>query len=66
MAFFIIENADNYSLVHSLFWHDYGTVEDFVSAEEEYYSYTSCKTGRWIVLIKKLILLHNRTAATST
>ena len=55
MAFFIIENADNYSLVHSLFWHDYGTVEDFVSAEEEYYSYskTSCKTGRWIVLIQK-------------
>ena len=58
MAFFIIENADNYSLVHSLFWHDYGTVEDFVSAEEEYYEYysyskTSCKTGRWIVLIKK-------------
>ena len=39
MAFFIIENADNYSLVHSLFWHDYGTVEDFVSAKEEYYSY---------------------------
>ena len=55
MAFFIIENADNFSLVHSLFWHDYGTVEDFVSAEEEFIliGKTSCKTGRWIVLIKK-------------
>ena len=39
MAFLIIEMADNYSLVHTLFWYDYETVEDFVSTEEEYYSY---------------------------